>query len=69
MFETAILAFTTLFATVGPIDVAVMYAALSAINGLKTGFAVINPLGAKSRLDPARPRAANSSIDMPAVFR
>lgn len=30
MFETAILAFTTLFATVGPIDVAVMYAALSA---------------------------------------
>jgi multiple antibiotic resistance protein len=30
MFETAVLAFTTLFATVGPIDVAVMYAALSA---------------------------------------
>lgn len=29
MFETAIVAFTTLFATVGPIDVAVMYGALS----------------------------------------
>lgn len=42
MFETAVIAFTTLFATIGPIDVAAMFAALTAHHsaGMRRSMAV-----------------------------